>query len=542
MNDFKQDDMRVLIVDDENLQREILKIAIPWEEHGFAVCGEARDGAQALELCRSLKPDIILVDVNMPVLNGLNLIEKLKEEGAACRAVIISGHDEFAYARRAITLGVEDYLLKPIDEDELLSLMLRIRSEILEKKQADHSLLQLRHQTEEDYRSLRSAFLRKVAHRVLAEDEILSQTEYFTLNRVRSVAAAVIQIERQDGNGESGGELSAFRIAVANVLTELFQTEQECILFDDRPDRFGVALVTAQGEADEASIIERFHAAQQYLQNEMRIGVSIGIGDSVQRMSEFACSYEHANEARKHGKVFHNSRVSRYEKHIDEPVCFTLTTAQRTEFKLNMKTGNQNAVYEQIKGILCENALQRANLKSLQNTVFSFISAMNEAVHEYRREVDFLTFSYQEMAHKFDGFHSTGEMADWLCQLASQCIAEIGACCGISAHIEKAKQIILEQYGNCDLRLEQIAREVYLNENYLSTKFAQTTGMSIVEYLTFVRLNKAKELLDAHTLSAAEVAEKVGYLDPNYFSKCFKKEFGISPHQYLQLNSRTKPK
>ena len=144
------------------------------------------------------------------------------------------------------------------------------------------------------------------------------------------------------------------------------------------------------------------------------------------------------------------------------------------------------------------------------------------------------------MQNIFDGFHSTQEMVDWLNQLACRCIEEIGACSNVSAHIEKVKQYIQGNYSNSDLRVEHIAKAVYLSENYLSSKFAQKCGMSIVEYLTFVRLSNGKALLDTHQFNAAEVAEKVGYLDPNYFSKCFKKKYGMSPHQYLQMNKRNK--
>ena len=140
------------------------------------------------------------------------------------------------------------------------------------------------------------------------------------------------------------------------------------------------------------------------------------------------------------------------------------------------------------------------------------------------------------MQNIFDGFHSTQEMINWLDQLADRCIEEIGAYSNASSHIEKVKQYIQGNYSNSDIRIEHIAKAVYLSENYLSAIFAQKCGMSIVEYLTFVRLSQGKALLDSHQFSAAEVAEKVGYLDPIYFSKCFKKKYGMSPHQYLQMN------
>ena len=540
MNDHMQEPMRVLIADDENMQREILKIAIPWEENGFFICGEARNGVQALELCLSTKPDIMLVDVNMPLLDGLGLIEKLRETGSICRTIIISGHDEFAYARRAITLGVDEYLLKPIDETELLTLMLRIRSEIIQKKQSDNRLSAMHRQAEEDQRNLRRDFIRNVANRVLDHEEIKTKAAQFRFTHGSHLVAAVIGVEQRSDGIRNSSEVAACRFGIASVLADMFEAEQESVLFHDGVDQLGVAVIDSSGALNEDALMVRFCAVQAYLLEHMHISVNIGVGDIANEIGEFANSYEHAKEARKRGLVFGGSSVTKYEKLNAEPVSNGLSSIQRTEFMMNLKTGNRNVVYAQIQGVLCGSATQNATLKDLQNLVLSFLLAMREVMDEYHGGFDFLTFSYKEMQNIFDGFHSTQEMADWLNQLACRCIEEIGACSNVSAHIEKVKQYIQGNYSNSDLRVEHIAKAVYLSENYLSSKFAQKCGMSIVEYLTFVRLSNGKELLDTHQFNAAEVAEKVGYLDPNYFSKCFKKKYGMSPHQYLQMNKRNK--
>lgn len=536
MNEHMQEPMRVLIADDESMQREILKIAIPWKENGFSICGEARNGAQALELCLSLKPDIILVDVNMPLLDGLGLIEKMREAGCACRAIIISGYDEFVYARRAITLGVDDYLLKPIDEVELLKQVQRIRDQVLKKKQIDNSLSTMHQQAEENFRNLRRDFFRNLAHNVLDAEELKEQAADFQLAQDNPLVAAVIEVQQQNGSIRSSSEFSACRFGIARVLTDLFDAEQETILFSDGLDQLGVVVIDSTGALDEDVLLARFRAVQAYLLDHMHISVHIGIGDIVHRIGEFTSSYEHAMETLKRAVMFQGSSVSKFEKTSIEPTTNGLISAQRTEFMLRVKTGNRTAVYEQIQAILSTSAMQNATLKDLQNLVFSFLSVMREVMDEYHGAFDFLTFSYKEMQNIFDGFHSTQEMINWLDQLADRCIEEIGAYSNASSHIEKVKQYIQGNYSNSDLRIEHIAKAVYLSENYLSAIFAQKCGMSIVEYLTFVRLSQGKALLDSHQFSAAEVAEKVGYLDPNYFSKCFKKKYGMSPHQYLQMN------
>ena len=164
-------EIKVLIVDDEKLERVLIKRGFPWEDHGFSVIGEASSGMEALEFIKYRKPQLVLTDISMPHMDGLELAERISALDESIHVIMITGYREFEYARRAVKLGVEDFLLKPIDMNELKEITLKIREKIIKEKDRKNEVEMLKQSVSADQDILMESFFQRLVEKRTSEEE-----------------------------------------------------------------------------------------------------------------------------------------------------------------------------------------------------------------------------------------------------------------------------------------------------------------------------------------------------------------------------------
>lgn len=260
---------QVLIADDEPIIREGIRDAVDWGALGMEVAAEAEDGEEALELALSQPIDIMLVDMNMPFLDGIGLMKRMKEERPACRFVIITGHDEFAYAQEAIRLGVKDYILKPVNAEHLIQVLSSVRDELNDHQIQESYLKKASEQIEKNIPLLRERFCLEWMHGLLDEEEAIEQLEFLGLPPCRPTRIGIARWPEmtapQPLMKESDRQLYLF--AMENIIAELFHPAP-CVLFRDHTGWIGIC---CWGEAD----MEIAADAEQLIQKYLKLAVNV---------------------------------------------------------------------------------------------------------------------------------------------------------------------------------------------------------------------------------------------------------------------------
>lgn len=218
--------LKIMIVDDEFYFREALKVSLPWNELGFMICGEAKNGKEALEKLEDLKPDIILVDINMPIMDGLEFVQEIRETGSGCKIIILTGHSEFLYAKQAVQLGVYNYILKPVNEKELTETLFKIKKAIHREKSIRIEIDRLKQQVKESIPLLKDKFLNELIQGSLIPNkkDLEKRMEYLGINLCSEYyRVATIEINHENYKQWNDEDKQLWKFAVSNIACEIFR-------------------------------------------------------------------------------------------------------------------------------------------------------------------------------------------------------------------------------------------------------------------------------------------------------------------------------
>lgn len=521
---------KVMIVDDEVIFREYLKTVLDWETLGFTINQEAKNGLEALDLAAIDRPDIALVDITMPFMDGLQLTEKLKELYPEVSVVLITGHNEFEYARKALKLGVEDYILKPFSKEELLLTLVNLRQQ---HQKAQEEKVTLRENTE----LMKESFLGQLISReyALSDEETIKRLQQFGIQaEAGRYVAACIEIDHMDRKWSKASDRLLMKYAVTNVLNEALEESGDYLIFNGPEGRI-VGIARHNGEREELPLLEGYKKLCFLIKKYLKFTVTVGVGRSKDGFKGIAASYGEALEALQNKYVLGHDRVIAYGEQLPS-------------------SGNQPfyppEVNEELLVLLRLNSWEPIERK---------LDEVFQTIRERRLPIDYIyvicmglvsvNLSYfEESGHPVedcfgDQFYPYNEIRklesaeltfDWLKELFRKAVIYNSRHRNTrSSKIAKAAKAYMEQnYADPGLQLEQIASHVFINASYLRAVFKKEIGITVSDYLTQYRMQQAKEMLGRNHARLTDIAEKVGYNDPGYFSKSFKKFYGYSPSEY----------
>lgn len=523
-----------MLVDDESLFREALRKTIPWETLGYEVCCEAENGIDALEKIQLYKPHVALVDINMPMLDGIELAAEIKENGLNVNVIIITGYGEFEYARQAIEVGVNNYLLKPIQEDQLVKALAAV------KKKLDAETEELKRQVKV-YRPLLKEMLLS---------NLLQGTKLLALEETRKLKASLavdpdarpywvmaIEIATRRESSWDEGEKRLWTFAVANVARDIL--ESRCV-FETCQDTERVCSVIHAKDADSAwplDVVRLGERIRQAVRQYLKLEVAIGISGSREGMDGLPRSYGEALYALHNRHVKGNNQVVSYNEVVvsDEAALRIYPAEQRQQLLMAARMYDTQLVRELVQAIFGEIRRANASIELLANKCVELVSTCQEFVEGTGREWRSV---FEEGGRLLDSLHKRESIEEWegdiqamYAQAMRAVFAQAGQ--GASRTVEQAKKYIDDHLDKFDLKIDEIARHVYIGYGRLCELFKRETGVTINHYITDARIRMAKKLIDEGHHSVSAVSARVGYADANYFGKSFKKKYGIAPGNYI---------
>ncbi len=530
----------ILVDDEEEVRKSIIK-QIDWESAGFQVVGDAENGEDALEKIEVLEPDVVLTDIRMPYMDGLTLAEKIRQRYPSTKVVIFSGYDDFEYAQKAIKLNVTEYILKPVNVEELTSILKRIKSNLDEEIEEKRNVSRLRENYRKSLPIIREQFFNDMVHRRLADDLIESKLREYDIpiTGARKWIIAAIDVEKSDDRSKKTLSLheeeELIPISVMQIVREKLKSYCRFSLFQSTAEAGMVVIAALDDDNTTTGLIDVLGDICKETKRILEVPVPIGIGHSVTGLSKIAGSYQSAVEALGYKAVV-GSGITIYINDM-EPVGsgkLEFDNSDESDFISAVKFGPDEkieAVMVRISGKL-ESA--RVHYRQQQVYVFGVLNTVIQMIQQYDLNLEEILGGELEYLSVIDKLQKREEFGEWLLKTARKMNQAINQERDMTTRqvIQQAKQYIMDNYQNPDLSVEMICRHLHMSPAYFSTMFKKETGQAYIAYLTEIRLNKAVELLNKTDDKTYVIASKVGYQEQNYFSYVFKKKFGVSPTKF----------
>lgn len=523
---------KIMLVDDEAEAREAIASCINWEEIGFTVVCEAENGEDALEKAEIYSPDVILTDIQMPFMDGLEFSKKVKAMLADVKIIIFSGYDEFEYAQEAIRLEAEEYILKPIDSEELVKVFERILKRLNDDFDRRHNVDRLTTFYNESLPILREQFLAGLLEGRLSNEQIDKLVIDYKLSL--DYAFYCVGILQQDENKETAFSLNMnlMSISLKNMCEERFKREDGYICMN----YLGTVVVIA-GLKSTQSVLAFITALDQMCKlsnKQFNIDTVAGVGKVYGRLRDVSRSYSEAKEATLY-RVLLDANQAIYIGDVEPRGSEIISLDKKLidAFIKEVKVGRKETMSQAVDDIIFH--FKRASFSINQLRLYCI-----ELIIELNRLAEMYDLSEWESSDKLlkqaEELHSLEEIGDWLRNLSDRLMQSIRRDRQDLARVfgENAKAYIGEHFRESGLSVDMICSHLGVGATYFSSVFKKETGMSFVAYLTKIRMDEAIRLLDTTEEKSYIIAGMVGYEEPTYFSYVFKKQFGVSPAKYRQ--------
>lgn len=528
--------MKVLIIEDEKRIGELLLRLIDWESLGFELLGYVCDGYEGYQkICRE-RPEIVITDIRMPTMTGLEIIAKVREEEIPCHFIVISGYQQFEYAKTALQYQVDDYLLKPINKEELTLTLEKSAGRIRQTRAgaADHTKLKkdLSDRTERIKGQLLQDFL-QFPESICKMDEIQIRERYCCEFTGRLLQFVIIKIDCIEESVSQFFPLILGRCQKSAVHTMKASTPPWETLFYGKEDYMLMLLAYSK---EQQSDVERWlpayakhldHVLNAYEGVEICVCPGKAVPGTADLREAFAsakqsAAYRLSQKADNYCRVYGDMKKGPKER--------SLSPSERTKLK-NMIELRE---LDKIPGFL-QTLLKGKNPGSLYRMTQQMIEEADDTLRQLEQYQDHMP-SWKETKRQVR--HAVSVMA-LIRNFSRSYVEELES--SFAQGEQRGKKPIREallymeaHYGDA-LTLESVSEAVHLSPNYFSTVFKKEMEISFIDYLTGYRMNQAKKLLRESNKSIGEIAEQVGYHDARYFSRLFSKTVGITPNKYRKL-------
>ncbi|MFD0712218.1 response regulator [Paenibacillus sp. GCM10027626] len=526
--------LKAMLVDDEiNILRN-LQVVIPWEEIGFEVIGLAGNGVVALEMAQEFQPDLILTDIRMPVMDGIALIGKLRELKLECECIMLSGYQDFEYARSVMRYGVKEYMLKPIDYDELQQVVRRAAETIRAKrKQASYERRKWGNFVSVAYEKILYDVLMDytsvLVHPLLAAEGVcLEELEF-----------ALLLVDLNHFSPDSGlwndQDRKLCNFAIRNVLAEVLAGEsRKCAVLQMREGEWCLLIEHRRGESEYGAEQAREWSERVYravLEN-IKLNVSIGVYPRLVSAEQLSAVYKNVQQmialAPEEGLLVASAGSFRGQDELTA-AWWNLTEGIVSGLKQCSRRQTEEALHELNRHLM---TLPDDSMRRIQQVLhFLVLHLLREM-----REIAVLTQTDEEaLWSKIGHCTSPKELLSLINELINQCLQSVEGRKSRDVLMMAAKDYIDKRLAD-NLSVEEVADYLRISSGYFSLLFKQHFGMTYVEYLTKLRMETAKSLLVTSDRYIAQIGEMVGYVERRYFTKVFLKYTGMTPSEYRESN------
>lgn len=526
---------KIMIVDDEEEIRLGIIKRMDWKSFGFIVVGDAENGEEALEKAEKLEPDVIMTDIRMPFMDGLELGNKLASILPSTKIIVFSGYDDFEYAKQAIRINVIEYLLKPINSAQLAevlrNLKVRLDKEYDEKRNID---ILKQHYLESLPMIREQFFIGTIEGRVKANDWNSELKKLCVEFSGKHLVVGLIKLDDEDRSDEDFvKEKSLLLISIKKIVDE--NMNKFCrfvsLLYVDKV----VVIANFHNKSDINKVINGLNEVCKIFYRIMNMNIAAGIGDLALNPSELYRSYRTAEDALEYSVILGSGHAI-YINDVEHTTSIQLQLNENKERELlnTVKVSSK----EEIRSVIDE------LFKDIESIVLPFnqyriyfmeiMTAMLKLVQIYNLDLDDIFGEGFNFYKSLEKINSIDKIKEWFTDKAIAINSGIkkNRMRSSSLIVENAKEYIRKNYMDHDISVEKLCDSIHVSPTYFSTIFKKETDMNFVSFLTEVRLEEAVKLLNTTADKTYIIANKIGYEEANYFSYVFKKKFGVSPSKY----------
>lgn len=535
-------EIKVFLVEDEMVIRRGIKNSIDWEKEGYIFCGEASDGELAYPMIIKEKPDILITDIRMPFMDGLELCKLVKKELPNIKILILSGYDEFDYAKEAIRLGVTEYLLKPISSGKLLEALNGVSESIRREKEDKDLVRKYMEEMRENTEYEKQKFFEQMIAGNLSMADALETGKKYEMNLSAGMYNLLLfRFTLGEENRKSGELLGEAEYAIEK-LTERLEYVFE---FQRGVEGWAFLLMADNEEQMSERVKELSKDLEEIMKNYSTIAYFGGIGQPVARLRELEESFREAERALAARFTMELNRIISVEdirmaQNVDtlddiEITSFGEIEKTRTMLEKFLNNGAEDEIDEFVDVYI--NELPEENLKSVlmrQYIIMDAYIVMMSFCEKIEGIEGEMQAQSEELKNSMKTIQTLEEIKNYIRMLLKKIIGVRDTISGrrYSDIIEIAKDQIRKTYMSDEISLNTIAAEVGMSPSYFSSIFSKEMGKTFVEYLTEIRMDRAKELFMCSSMKTSEIGYEVGYKDPHYFSYIFKKTQNCTPKEF----------
>lgn len=535
--------IKVFLVEDEVIIRQSIKNNVEWEKYGYEFVGEAADGEMALPLIKELKPDILITDIKMPFMDGVELGKILKEEMPGISIIFLTGYNDFSFAKEAISIGVEEYLMKPVTGNQLIAALDKVKDKIEKNKIITENMSRLEKESQKNIQIRRYRFFGELVRSKIPVSKLITMGNELGISIMAS-AYAVILIKFYFNHLDD--EERKCQAEEVNMLLSKADSQQNAVMFQRATEGY-IFLLKVQSDGEIDKVRERFLDQIKTIASGFEdLGYFVGVGETVHRIHEISHSYDTASVAfakqyeMEKNRIIYYSELDKKEERDDISVNidFREINMEKTDKSVLVKFLKSGAK-EDADGFV-ENYFKAFGEKNMESFLFrqyivlDICVIINEFLKQIQGAKKYAADKMFGENYKFSDVDTLEKTKSYVKKLITMVInlRSERVIKKYQPMIEEATEYIKEHFSDDDMSLNAAASIVGLSPSHFSTVFRQEVGSTFVEYLTMVRMEEAKTLLKCTSLKSSEIGYRIGYKDPHYFSFLFKKTQKCTPKEY----------
>ena len=533
----------VLLVDDEEDVVEAIVQKIDWDRLGYSLAGYAKNGLEALEIAEEKQIDVVLTDIKMPYMDGLTLSHRLKELYPSIQIIIFSGFDEFEYAKEAIRLEAEEYMLKPVDAGELSRVFQKVHDALDQEFDEKQSIHRLKNYYLESLPILQESLYTSLIEGTLPQQDLESTLLDYQISLPGKYFAVVILHNSLSLSPEGINPL-LITMSIRKLAEERLQKHWRPCFFT----YLGNTLFIAQmdKESDSLKLTDDCEILCRMARHICKATVTAGIGKPVDNLMDLPLSYLGARDAVAYrvlygrGKAIAISEIGLEGKEEHKVNKEIIDEERLLDIYRSIRMSSEEELNKCIDLYIENSRLDSPSLQEYHFFLMDLVTNMHKFLLANQVDTGLIFPKEEDVYQKVQQF-SLAELSQWMKEICKkmQIIIQEMRSDKTKSFVKKAVEHVHSHYMDKDLTVEALSQELHVSAAYFSTVFKRETGKSFINYLTDYRMEKALRLLMEEEEKTYIIAEAVGYSDPNYFSYAFKKKFGMSPSKY-KSNSKGK--
>ena len=526
----------VLLVDDEEDVVKAIMQKIDWDGLGYSLLGYAKNGLEALEIAEEKQVDVVLTDIKMPYMDGLTLSHKLKELYPSIKIVIFSGFDEFEYAKEAIRLEAEEYVLKPVDSGELSRIFRTVHERLDKEFDEKQNINHLKNYYLESLPILQESFYTSLIEGNVRQEDLTRAMLDYQIDLTGKFYAVVI-LHNSISLSPEGINPVLISMSIRKLAEERMHKGWRACFFTYLGNT--VILTQLKREEEHYRLTDEMETLCRMAKYVCNATITAGIGKTGSSLLDLPLSYLGARDAVAYrvlygrGKAIAVSDINPEERENPSLNRELLDEERLLDVYRSIRMASKEELFKDIDLYIQNSRLEKPSLQEYQFFLMELVTNIHKFLLSNQVDATLIFPKDEDVYQKVQQF-SLEELSAWMKRICEriQGIIQEKRSDKTKSFVKKAVEHVHSHYMDKNLSVEGLSMELHVSAAYFSTVFKKETGKSFINYLTDYRMEKALRLLIEEEEKTYIIAESVGYADPNYFSYAFKKKFGMSPSKY----------